>query len=163
MDGKSGSGPFVHCTGTGIAEEFVIRFAQKTKLLAENVVDVINMCEEAPRSLTESEKYKKLQEGAQQLIVLGKMKRMVDDGEEVDIRSTAEIEDVAFWAETISAVERVERANMKKYLYAKELEELPSFSIGLTQEKQTQWGSITELCEEIDKEVNDDMLKKRVI
>ncbi|CAH9100071.1 unnamed protein product, partial [Cuscuta europaea] len=43
-------------------EEFVKRFAQKTNLLAATVIDVLNMCEQAPTNLIEIEKFMKMQE-----------------------------------------------------------------------------------------------------
>ncbi|CAH9084220.1 unnamed protein product, partial [Cuscuta europaea] len=114
------------------------------------------MFEQAPRNLIQTEKFMKMQEAAQQLIGVGKKKRVVDATRETDARSTRETEDVAFWAETISATERLENANAKKSLYEKGIEEMPTFSIGLTQEIERPFATVSERCAEIEKVVNED-------
>nr|GMC95617.1 uncharacterized protein LOC109155364 [Ipomoea batatas] len=104
---------------------FVERFAAKAKLLATTVMEIVEMVGEAPQEVMGDPNFQHVLEAAQKILGL----RGVSD---IAAGPTATQQDDAFWADPnhIAALDEVEKAMLRR----KNLEDMPSFSLGLTQE-----------------------------
>nr|GMD89777.1 polyadenylate-binding protein 2 [Ipomoea batatas] len=109
---------------SGGLEGFVERFAEKSKLLAATVVELVQMVKDALEHMYDDINFKVVLEAGEKLLVMAR------DGIQAPVQPCTQHDD-SFWAnpDNIAAVEEIENAIIMK----QGLMDRPSFSLGLTQ------------------------------
>nr|GMD37751.1 uncharacterized protein LOC109174777 [Ipomoea batatas] len=107
-----------------VLKGFVERFAEKSKLLAATVVELVQMVKDAPEHTYNDINFKVVLEAAEKLL------GMTREGIQAPVQPCTQHDD-SFWAnpDNIAVVEEIENAIVMK----QGLMDRPSFSLGLTQ------------------------------
>lgn len=103
-------------------ENYMHRFAEKIKLLAATMNEVMTMAEQAPHRTVDNPNFKQMVESAQKLLGIPNP----------DIELTQENEE--FWndPEFIAAFDEIDNAIARREQYRTKIAEGPSFSLGMT-------------------------------
>ncbi|CAH9086223.1 unnamed protein product [Cuscuta epithymum] len=140
--------------GKETSEDFMEQFALKTNLLATTSIEIINMVQQAPEVVMENDSFKKMQEAARS--ILGLTGELSSDRVTSNAASQREMHwDDDFWSNenNILTFIKAENALVKRAEYKKKITEIPSFSLGMTQETENTGIESTrereeEMCEE---------------
>nr|GLL42403.1 uncharacterized protein LOC109155335 [Ipomoea trifida] len=119
-------------------EDFVDEITSTTRTIATALLRMSTLVETAPSAILENERFKKMFESARQLLGFKAV-------EEQDL--TFSQEEDAYWGnpDVLKSVDEIVRA-VQKRIY---LNDIPSFSLGLTQEEQTHsWDDINAVARE---------------
>ncbi|VFQ77328.1 unnamed protein product [Cuscuta campestris] len=115
-------------------EVFVQKFAEKGKVLATTIIDLVSLIESAPPGTMENDVFKQLQLAAGRL--LGLAQRRGGGSLETPDGGFSEVTyDEGFWsnAANIEQLKATEEAVLARSKYKKIMEDMPSFSLGFSQ------------------------------
>nr|GME11524.1 uncharacterized protein LOC109155335 [Ipomoea batatas]GME19877.1 uncharacterized protein LOC109155335 [Ipomoea batatas] len=119
-------------------EDFVDEITSTTRTIATALLRISTLVETAPSAILENERFKKMFESARQLLGFKAQ-------EEQDL--TFSQEEDAYWGnpDVLNSVDEIVRAVQKRTY----LNDIPSFSLGLTQEEQTHgWDDVNAVARE---------------
>nr|GMC60777.1 uncharacterized protein LOC109154771 [Ipomoea batatas] len=104
------------------SEEGLHRFAEKIKLLATTMLEVMTIAQEAPQRTVDDPNFKQMVESAQKLLEI--------PNPEIELTQ----EDEEFWnnPEFIPAFDEIDNAIARREKYRAKVAERPSFSLGMT-------------------------------
>ncbi|CAA0817913.1 Unknown protein, partial [Striga hermonthica] len=132
--------PNTHLDGNAnldAAESFMTEFLRKSKMVANAIVDMLRVVEQAPNKLSEHYDYKMVVDTAGSLLGCRSTENNLHNGTEPSLSQNqgSQLDD-AFWSdpETLAIIEEIENAVMKRDEFKKSEDDIPSFSLGLTQE-----------------------------
>ncbi|VFQ85587.1 unnamed protein product [Cuscuta campestris] len=115
-------------------EVFVQKFAEKGKVLATTIIDLVSLIESAPPGTMENDVFKQLQHAAGRLLGLAQRRGGVSL-ETPDGGFSEVTYDEGFWsnAANIEQLMATEEAVLARSKYKKIMEDMPSFSLGFSQ------------------------------
>nr|GLL27377.1 uncharacterized protein LOC109171666 [Ipomoea trifida] len=121
-----------------VPDGFINEITSNTRSIATGLLKVARLVENAPTAILEDDRFKKMFETARQLLGFKAQE---------DQHLTFSQQEDAFWGnpEFLNAVDEIVRAVQKRTY----LNDVPSFSLGLTQEEQTQrWDDVNVVARE---------------
>ncbi|GER32359.1 E3 ubiquitin-protein ligase, partial [Striga asiatica] len=124
-------------TNSYAAETFMSEFLRKSKMVAVAIVDMLRLVEQAPHKLSEHSGYKRVVDTTKSLLGCRPTENNLHNGAEPSLSQNQGTQlDDAFWSdpETLAIIEEIENAIMKRGEFNKSADDIPSFSLGLTQE-----------------------------
>ncbi|KAH6793308.1 hypothetical protein C2S52_003785 [Perilla frutescens var. hirtella] len=138
----------------GDIENFADKFIKMAKLLASTMVDMIAIVEGAPNHLIQSYHFKKIVDACHQLLghINGSSSSSQTPWQTQFIETEA---DDDFWAdaERVTVIAEIEMAMAKRNDFLKKADDVPSFSLGLTQEI---WDGVDKVVRDINFMSRDD-------
>lgn len=139
-------------------ETYAAIFISKARRLADAMVEFMELIEDAQPRFLEDENLKRMMEVSHNLIS-SKTKSSSSDGDEVlsQIMNTQAEDD--FWGnpERIRIIEEIENAVIRRDNFLKKVDDIPSFSLGLTQDG---WHDVVDVLGNIDELASDVLIHK---
>ncbi|CAH9117238.1 unnamed protein product, partial [Cuscuta epithymum] len=127
-------------------EDVIVKLEAKSDMLASIAIEMVSLIEQGPSDLQVKENMIKIVEVAKVLIGLAQ-KQTESRTETPRQLDEDEIADQLFWSDprTLYALEEAERDELKRVQNKRRLEDIPTFSLGLTQaEKENEEGRMLE-------------------
>ncbi|RAL47742.1 hypothetical protein DM860_012367 [Cuscuta australis] len=145
------------------SEEMLVRkIADKSKILSSTVIDLLKMIQDAPKSIGKNLMFRKMRNVCHRVIGINVEKK--DNFEQgVENNDIDMFEDSEFWSspEVLAAVDKAEKGAEMRKKYEDFINDVPSFSLGMTQVLEEEGGGVSEMestCEiQKSSEVNDEM------
>ncbi|VFQ95891.1 unnamed protein product [Cuscuta campestris] len=145
------------------SEEILVRkIADKSKILSSTVIDLLKMIQDAPKSIGKNLMFRKMRNVCHRVIGINVEKK--DNFEQgVENNDIDMFEDSEFWSspEVLAAVDKAEKGAEMRKKYEDFINDVPSFSLGMTQVLEEEGGGVSEMestCEiQKSSEVNDEM------
>ncbi|KAH6797073.1 hypothetical protein C2S52_021627 [Perilla frutescens var. hirtella] len=138
-----------------VLDEFTEEYKTKSKLLADTIVKLITLLDRAPKEVSDSARFKSMVDGAQHLVG-----NKFGSTESISVTQEARNED-DFWRnpECISIIEGIENAILKRAEFNSRDDDIPSFSLGLTQEFGQE--NVRYVGENEDEHLSEELLKRK--
>ncbi|VFQ80257.1 unnamed protein product [Cuscuta campestris] len=117
------------------SEEVLVRkIADKSKILASTIIDLLNMIQDAPKSMAKNLMFRKMRNVCHKVIGINVEKK---DNIEQDLKNNERdmSEDSDFWSspDLWAAVDEAEKAAEVRKKYEEFINDVPSFSLGMAQ------------------------------
>ncbi|KAH6763123.1 hypothetical protein C2S52_020556 [Perilla frutescens var. hirtella] len=138
-----------------VLDEFTEEYKTTSKLLADTIVKLITLLDRAPKEVSDSARFKSMVDGAQHLVG-----NKFGSTESISVTQEARNED-DFWGnpECISIIKGIENAILKRAEFNSRDDDIPSFSLGLTQEFGQE--NVRYVGENEDEHLSEELLKRK--
>ncbi|VFQ69178.1 unnamed protein product [Cuscuta campestris] len=117
------------------SEEVLVRkIADKSKILESTIIDLLNMIQDAPKSMEKNLMFRKMRNVCHKVIGINVAKKATIE-QDVENNETDMSEDSDFWSspDLWAAVDEAEKAAEVRKKYEDFINDVPSFSLGMTQ------------------------------